>query len=333
MDAKSLVKLMVDYRNNPTTGNFSKDDNKEVIRQALIEANGGSSKLDLKSLRNNRNELFTIIELLVDATVPEGLKGDEFFMNMVEERNLALEDKPTFVVKGNSTVVTADIARGTQGLRRQRIGERTTVTLTPTPKGIKVYEELSRILAGNADINELVDAVIDSVKKARLNEIYAAWSGVTSANTGSDFYPVAGAYDEDNLIDLIGHTEAANDGAKCMLVCTLKGARKLATGIVSESAREDYYKNGYALNWNGVAVQVVPQRHTVGTSTFIFDDDKIYVIPVGMDKPIKQVISGDSLLVMGNPTDNADLTQEFTLITEWVTGIVTGRKFGVYETL
>ena len=136
MDAKSLVKLMVDYRNNPTTGNFSKDDNKEVIRQALIEANGGSSKLDLKSLRNNRNELFTIIELLVDATVPEGLNGDEFFMNMVEERNLALEDKPTFVVKGNSTVVTADIARGTQGLRRQRIGERTTVTLTPTPKGI-----------------------------------------------------------------------------------------------------------------------------------------------------------------------------------------------------
>jgi hypothetical protein len=333
MEIGNVVKLILDYRNNPVTGNFSKEDNKETIRQALIEANGGSSKLDLKTLLRGRTDLFTIIETVVDRTVSEGLKGDEFFMNMVEERNLAYGDQPKFTADVNTTLVVADAARGTQGIRRQRFGEKTSVTLTPTPKVIKIYEELSRLLAGTADINDLIDAVTKAVKLRRLDDIYAAWNGITAANITVDYYPVAGAYDEDTLLDLINHVSAANDGAKCMLVCTLKGARKLSTGIISNSAREDYYKNGYAMNWNGINVQIVPQRHTVGTNTFIFDDDKVYVIPVGMDKPVKQVASGESLLIVGNPTDNADLTQEFSLITEWVTGVFTGKKFGVYETL
>lgn len=326
-----LIKLMLDYRRNAVSGNFSKDDSKEVIRQALIEANGGSTTLNIKTLMRGRNELFDIIETLVDKSVAEGLKGNEFFVNMAESRNLAEGDKPEFVADVDSVLVVSDVARGTQGIRRQRIGEKSKVTLTPTPHAIKIYEELSRILAGNADINDLVDAVIRSVEKQMLDDVYGAWNNITSSTIGATYYPVAGAYSEDNLIDLIDHVSAANDGVACTLVSTLKGVRKIAPSIVSNSTKEDYYNRGYSLKWNGVNVQVVPQRHQVGSETFLFDNDKIYVIPTGMDKPIKQVIGGESLLVLGNPTDNADLSQEFTLISNWTTGVFTGKKFGVYE--
>lgn len=331
MDANSVVKLMLDYKNNTVSGNFSKEDNKETIRQALIEANGGSSKLDLKALRGGRNDLFTIIEILIDKSVDEGLKGNEFFMKMVENRNLAEGDANDFVVEEDSVLVVSDVARGTQGIRRQRIGEQTSFPLRPTVHGIKVYDELSRILAGQADINALIDKVSKAVETQMLDDIFGAWSGITSATTGADYYPVAGSYEEDALLDLVEHTSAANGGVKCILVTTLKGARKLATSMVSDSAKEAVYKNGYAGIWNGIDVQIVPQRHKVGTTTFIFDDNKVFVIPVNMDQPIKQVTSGESLLVMGNPTDNADLTQEFTLITSWATAVITGKKFGVYE--
>ena len=331
MDTNSVVKLMLDYRNNSVSGNFSKDDSKEVIRKALIEANGGSTKLDIKALRNGRNELFTIIELLVDRTVSEGLKGNEFFVSMVESRNLAEGDKPDFVIEANSTLVVADVARGTQGIRRQRIGERTKVSLTPTVHAVKVYDELSRILAGNADINELIDKVSESVQRQMLDDIFGAWNAITSATIGATYYPVAGAYDEDNLLDLEAHVSAANDSSKCVMLATRKGARKLTTGVISNTAMEDYYNKGYAMLWNGVNTQIVPQRHQVGTTTFIFDDDKIHVIPVNMDKPVKQVVSGESILIAGNPLDNADLTQEFTLITSWTTAVVAGKTFGIYE--
>jgi hypothetical protein len=323
---------MLDYKRNSVSGNFSTQDSKEVIRKALIDANGGSDKLNLKALRNGgRNDLFTIIEILIDKTVSEGLEGNEFFKKMVDERNLALGDVPSFVVEPDSILVVSDVSRGTQGIRRQRISQRTTTTLTPTARAIKVYDELSRILAGQADINVLINSVSEAVEKQKLDDIFAAWNAITSSTLGSTYYPAAGSYDEDELLDLVNHTSAANGSVKCMLVCTLKGARKLATSVMSDNTKDEINKNGYSMVWNGITVQIVPQRHTVGTETFIFNDNKIYIIPMNMDQPIKQVMSGESLLIMGNPLDNADLTQEFALITEWETAVVTGKKFAVYE--
>lgn len=329
MDKTNLVKLMFDYKND-TVEKFSKAEAKEAIHKALVEANGGSTKLDIKSFRRNP-ELFEIIEEIVSRTVAEGLKGDEFFMNFVEEKNIAEGDAPEYVVKKDSTLVVADVARGTQGIRRQRIGETQSFTLKPTVKGIKVYDELTRVLAGRADINELTDAIVKAVKKRRLDDIYAAWSGLTKDSLGADYYPTAGAYSEDALLDVCNHVSAANDGAKVMLVCTLKGARKIKTETVSDAAKNDMYNGGYAAKWNGIDVMVVPQRHKVGTSEFIFDDDKIAVIPVGMDKPIKQTIGGSDILKVGEATDNADLTIDITYLTSFATMVVTGKKFGIVE--
>jgi len=326
----SILKAMLDYRHNTVQGNYSSGDAKEGIRKALIEANGGD-KLDIKKLRGGRNDLFTLVEVLIDATVGEGLKANDFFNAFVEQRNLAEGDIPQFVTETESNLVVSDIARGTQGIRRQRLNAYESFTLNPTPHAIKVYEELSRILAGQADINVLIDKVSAAVQSQMLDDIYAAWASITSSNVGATYYPAAGSYDEDSLIDLVNHVSAANNSATCALVTTLKGARKLSTGIISNSAKDDFYNVGYATKWNGIMTQIVPQRHAVGGTTFIFNDSKIYIIPTTMDKPIKQTISGDSLLTMGDAASNADFSQEFSLISYWSTGIVTGKKFGIYE--
>ena len=330
LTADSVVKLAYDCRNNTLKDGLTKSEANEIIRQSLIEANGGT-KLNLKQLLKGRTEVHEIIEKMVDATVIDGLQGNEFFANMVDQQVVTEGDSIDFVVKPNTTLIVSDIARGSQGMRRQRIVAETTINLKATPHFVKVYEELSRILAGKADITTLVDAVNSAVEKYLLDDIYGAFAAITSSDTGASYYPTAGSYDEDELVALVQLVSAANGGENCTLVCTLAGARKISTSIISDKAKDDFYNKGYAVSWNGVPVIVVPQRLTAGSDTFIFDDDKIYVIPQGIDKPIKQVIGGESIFNTGNPLDNADLTQEFTLIVQSGTAIVVGKKFGVYE--
>jgi hypothetical protein len=332
METREIVKLILDYSKGSVEGGFTKAEAKEAIRNALIEANGGSTTLNLKKLHNGQyRELFDIITTVVDASVKEGLQGNEFFTALVDQVFVGEGDSADFDVIPDSTLVVADIAKGSQGIRRQRLGDITTINLKPTPKAVKIYEELARVLAGKADVTRLMDAINNAVEKFLRDDIYGAFAAITSADTGASYYPSAGTYDEDALSSLITLVESAND-SPVMLVATRAGAKKLSTSIVSESAKDDMYKNGYMANWNGVPVLIVPQRLVAGTSTLMFDDDKVYILPSGtMDKPIKQVIAGESLMIAGDPTNNADMTQEFTLIFQAVTGVVVGKKFAIYE--
>ena len=49
-DVKDLVKICLDARANRVAGNYSVGDSMEVLRQALIEANNGSTKLTSSSI-------------------------------------------------------------------------------------------------------------------------------------------------------------------------------------------------------------------------------------------------------------------------------------------
>ena len=328
---KEIVKLMLDYRHG-NVQKYSNDEAREAIRAALIEANGGSTKLSLKNCRKN-TALFDVMSEYIDVYVSEGLSQNDWFNTLCESRNLAEGDSQEFVVKANSNLVVSDVARGVQAVRRQRIGERTTVNIKPTPHIIKCYEEMTRVLAGRADINDLTDNIGKSMTRAMLEDIYGAWDKLTADDLGANYYPVAGTYSEEALMNLINHVEAENDGSQIMLVCTKAGARKIgATAMIGDEVKSDYYNYGYLQKWNGINVMCLPQHHKIGTDTFTFNDNKIYVIPVDtMDKPIKQVVGGESIMTMSEFTDNQDLTQEIVLITQWGTGVVTGTKFGVYE--
>ncbi len=52
-------------------------------------------------------------------------------------------------------------------------------------------------------------------------------------------------------------------------------------------------------------------------------------VVAGDSKPIKFVYEGDSLIIPGDPLQNADLTQEYFLSQKWGTGIVLSGKQGL----
>lgn len=329
-ERNDIIKLAIDAYTGKVAGNFSQNDTMSVLRQAMIDANNGSTKLDYKAIRDGKcNGLFTIIEEILQKTVVEGLRGDEFFFNMVEYKNLALGDENKFYVPDTSLFVVADTAEGTQGIRRQRLNAGTTTTVSTQLKQVKIYEELNRVLAGSIDFNEFIDRVGESFKQKAFSAIYDAWTGVTASTLGATYYPTAGSYSETALLTLISHVEAAT-GKSVTIVGTKAGLRKLTGSVVADSAKEDMYNIGYWGKFNGTPMVMMKQAHKVGTDTFMLDDDIVYVIATGA-KPIKFVTEGDSLLMMGNPMDNADLSQEFLYSDRFGVGVIITEKFGVYE--
>lgn len=327
-----IVKLAIDLYNG-SVEKYSDTQAKETLRNALIAANNGKTSLDYRAIRDGRcNGLFTIIEDIIKETVEEGLKGDEYFNMLVDYRNVAIGDKNEFVVEDGTLFAVADTAEGTQGVRRQRLGGAKRFSIPTVTKTVRIYEELNRVLSGRVDFNELIKKVSESLRQQLLNDIYSVWSSATAAELGGATYCVAGGYSESTLLNLIAHVEAAAGGKPATIIATKVGARQLVPTVVSDNAKDDLYKLGYYGSFYGTPIVVTPNRHKIGSTQFVLDDNIITVV-AGDQKPIKVVREGDPIVILGDPLTNADLTQEYFVADRWGVGLVlnTNHGIGTYE--
>lgn len=327
-DRAKLVKLAKEiYNNRFTSDKFTNNDANEVLRQAFIELNGGKTTIDFKSMRRNQVEMFEIIEEILQNTVLEGLPDDSFFSQFVEYKNLALGDQNSFYVPDRTMLVVSEIADGTTVLRRQRLDVGTNVSITTSWKGVKIYEHLSRLLSGRVDFNEMLTALEKAFRLKINDDIYTAFTGAFASLPAG--FTNSGSFDEDSLIDIVEHVEAAT-GKTALIAGTMKALRKVTTASVSDTAKEDMYKMGYYGNFNGTPMMRIKQVHTVGTYTFKLSENDIYVCTTD-EKPVKFVTEGEVRIVNGDALANPDLTQDYFSATQYGTGIVITDLFGKYE--
>lgn len=306
-----IVKVAVDaYRGN--VSKYSAGDSMELLHKALVEANGGSTKLDYKRIRDGKCVgLFALVEQILQRTVVEGLQGDEYFNSLVDFRNVAAGDKNVFEVEdGDQLFMVADAADGTQGIRRQRLGGVSDTSIETTFKVVKFYEELNRVLSGKVDFNTMIAKVSKSFRQKLLDDVYSLWSNATASDLGgATFFPAAGTYDEATLLELIDHVEAVS-GRQATIIGTKAAVRNLAPSVQGAQSKDDLYNMGYYGKFYSTPVVTIPQRHKVGTQEFVFDNDTLHII-AGDDKPIKVVYEGESTIIPGAVNTNKDLTQDY----------------------
>jgi len=323
-DMNDVVKVAVDaYRGS--VEQYSVGQSMELLHKALIEANGGSTTLNYKNIRDGKcSGLFALIEEILSRTVVDGLQGDEYFNTLVDFRNIPLGDQNLFLVEDDDLFVVADAAEGTQGIRRQRLGGIKEIAIPTTLKLVKIYEELNRVLAGRVDFNYFINKVAQSFRQKLLNDIYTLWSTATADDFGgTTFFPTAGAYDEDEVLELIAHVEAAANGRNAIIVGTKKAVRNLSPSILAQGidSQRDLYNTGFFGHFFGTPVVVTPQRHRVGSTEFILSDDVLTIL-AGDDRPLKCVYEGSPIMLMGDPATNGDLTQEYLYGERYGMGIV-----------
>lgn len=321
-DMNEIVRVAVDAYHGTTT-KYSVNESMDTLRQAMVAANNGSTTLNYKDIRDGKCVgLFTLVEEILSRTIVEGLQDNDFFRSLVDFRNIALGDKNIFVVKDSDMFVVSDAAEGTQGIRRQRLGGQSETSIPTSYKTVRIYEELNRVLSGQVDFNHFINKVAESYARKLNEDIYALWNKATAEDFGgTTYFPAAGAYDEDVLLDLIAHVEAAAGGKTATIIGTKKAVRNLAPAIQGADSKSDIYNNGFYGKFYGTNVVVTPQRHKVGSVEFVFPDDTLTII-AGDDKPIKCVYEGQSVILMGDPMQNKDFTQDYLYGEKYGLGIV-----------
>lgn len=321
-EMNEIVRLAVDAYHGTQT-KYSVGESMDTLHQALVAANNGSTILNYKDIRDGKCVgLFTLIEEILSRTVVEGLEASDYFNSLVEYRNVALGDKNLFYVEDSNLFTVADAADGTQGIRRQRLGGMSETSIPTNFKVVKIYEELNRVLSGQVDFNRFIQKVSESFQKKILDDIYSLWISATADDFGgTTYFPAAGAYDEDTLLDLISHVEAAANGRPATIIGTKKAIRNLAPAIQGNDSESDIYNLGYYGKFYGTPVVALPQRHKDNSTDFVFSDNLLTVI-AGDDRPIKFIYEGQSTVLMGDPMQNMDLTQTYMYGEKYGLGIV-----------
>lgn len=304
-----IVKLATDMYFGRVDTNFATADNAknaEVLRQELIDVNGGKTTVSYKDIRDNR-AIFQIIELILEATVLSGFKDNPFFEKFVDYRNLKLGDSNSFYIPDNSLFTVADTAEGIYGVRRQRINKGQNVTIPTQLKTIHVYEEANRLLSGRMDIVEFLDKMEKSFMNRRGQDIYNTFlNGIGQLNAA---FTANGAFVENTLLTICENVQAAT-GNEPMIIGTRTALRAVNTAIVSEKMRESHNELGYYGTFNGVNMMRIPQIHAQGTFNFLITNRDLFVVTSDTN-PVKFVTEGDALM---ESTDsifkNADMTMD-----------------------
>lgn len=328
MEKKDLLKVAVDTIRGKLDGNFTAEQSSDALRNAFIELNGGSTKINPKTFYRG-NALFDLVQELIPVMIEEGLKSDNPIFQLVDYRNIAAGDENEFYTEGVAEFVVANIAGGIRDIRRQRIGDGEKVVVKTSMKAIRVYENLGRLLAGRVTFDKFATGVSESFNKQILADAHAAIESMGAATAGLDSaYVYTGTFDEEKLVEIIDHVEAAT-GKKASVLGVRAALRKITTAVESKEARSDMYNLGFYGKFNGTDLLALKQAHKPGTSNFILNDSKLFVI-AGDDKPVKMVNEGDGLLVEKAASDNADLTQEYIYMQNYGTGVLCAAKMGIY---
>lgn len=327
MDRANFVKTAVDAYFGRIEGNYSVAKTQEALRNALIEMNGGSTKFTRKSFRDHP-EMYSVIEEIITITTLDQIPQDNPLFDYMDQRNLAYGDSDQFTVESDQLFIVSQIAEGTQGLRRQRIVGNAPFTVATVLRGVKIYEELARVISGRNDFNRMIRNVARSfaaqINLDSYNAVVGAFDGLTAP------YKVTGTFDAGKLTTLIDHVEAEND-APAIILTSKQGARQI-TGIVgadAHSAKEDLYNMGYFGHVGTNPVITMRNRHIPGTTNFALNDN-IYVI-ASNEKFLKFVTEGETMVATGEMFKNADLSQDYFMTQRYGVAAVFGNKAGVYE--
>ncbi len=325
-----LLQVMLDAVKGNAMENYTKGQTSEAIRNALVEANGGSTKINIKTAYRG-SKIFSLIEELIPAIVDEGFKDTDVIFSLVDYRNIADGDEAEFEIEGDSLFMVADAAAGIKGVRRQRIDATQSVPVKTTVKIVRVYEELNRLLAGKIDFNKFVENVAKSFKQQILSDAYKALDAISTDTIGlSSEYVVSSNKEgaEEALLALVDHVEAAT-GMPARIYGTKAALRKVPNAVLSDEAKSDLYNLGYFGKFNGTDMICLRQTHKAGTSTFALNDTKLFVL-AGNDKPVKVVNEGTGLLIDGDPYANNDLTKEYVYGQGVGVAVACSAKMGVF---
>lgn len=272
-------------------------------------------KYNYRTYRKYKNDIFEIIETVLDQTLPEGWNENEFFNRFVETIRVDLGDKNEFYAEDNGNFIVSKFSGNHWDTIRERMDMGKSFSVETSWWEVHFYNEFERFMKNIDSWTKLMDKARKSFLQAFQNAVYAAFADMS--DMAPEGFVGHGALstdtERDNLLELIEKVETAN-GVKPVLVGTGAALRKLQKNIdenwIPESAKEERKRNGVISSWEGYDLMPIPQVFKQGTFDFALSTTKILIVATNA-KPIKCVFEGDSRLKETTDNrENMDMTLE-----------------------
>jgi hypothetical protein len=323
MPMHELSKLAIDIAQDNIT-KYTKNDANEVLRQELIELNGGSDKITPKSFRANP-QLFAILEEALDTLVVSGLQ--EQFDDFVETIELDWGDTRVFTVEDNRLFDVALVSDGNLDIRRERI-DKGSISVRTKTYAVGIYEELHRLLAGKVDWVSLIDRVSASYNNKIKTEVYNAI--YNSYDQLNPVFQSTGTFTEAELTDLIQHVEAST-GAEAMVLGTKSALARITTAEVSDSMIEARNSMGYLGMFRGTPMVEIRQAHTPNSYDWAIDNNFLIVAPQMENRFVKVILEGDSIIEETQENTRLDMQREYKFIKKAGFAVISSSNYGIYR--
>ena len=313
-EKQQLIALGIDTYTGDVTNYVAKDVDTsagsmdDVMRDRFEKDVLYGEKYNYRTYRKYKNDIFEVIETVLDQTLPEGWSENEFFNRFVETIRVDLGDKNEFYAEDNGYFTVSKFSGNHWDTIRERMDMGKSFSVETSWWEVHFYNEFERFMKNIDSWTKLMDKARKSFLQAFQNAVYAAFSQM------SDMAPegfvghgsLATDTERDALLELIDKVETAN-GVKPILVGTGAALRKLQKNIdenwIAQSAKEERKNNGIVSSWEGYDLMPIPQVFKQGTFDFALSTTQILIVATNA-KPIKFVFEGDSRLK--ETTDNRD---------------------------
>ena len=303
----------------------------EAIRVAIFDILG-EDKLTYRAWRNHKNEIFTIIEEVLNTNLPLAWEGSDFYNQFVETKNGAIGDKNEFVVYDSSVLVATRFAGNHWDTDRKKIGGRKTFSLDTEWIYIHVYDDFERFLKGLITVSELITAMQAAMQRAIDDRVYSAFNGAGTYLPAA--FQVTGTYDEQKMRELIQRVEVGAQ-KNVILAGTRTALSNILTGMnanwISNSQKEELATTGAVRTNTGLGAPAIeiPQTFIRGTYNFKVDNNAIFVLPDN-EKFIKVYFEGDTRARDLSEIQTHDQTIDSQVQTKVGVGVAFAEVFGKY---
>lgn len=304
-----------------------------ISKLANVPSVDGIDPMILMSSPQYQWATFAVVGAMVDAVLPDalvdsiGMYTDIRFGGFGDSANFRIKPRDLFVVsKGTMGNLSSEVKKQYDG----------NVTITPEFRDITVATSLYRVLAGEEDMAEFAMKAVRSLESQMTRDAFNAFNTAMAAlpTSGDGALKVAGWADQ-TAIALAQKVSAWNGGKKAVFVGT-KAALASVLPTSDTNYRYDfnseYVTVGSLRNFKGFDVIELPQVADYTTEFGLaLDDTKVYVLSPSSDKLIKGFVEGQTISLVSQYENNADLTQLTTMKKSYGFAVATSSIAGVIQ--
>ena len=284
---------------------------------------------DYNAFRRNKLDIFEIIQTVADEVVPNKVlqaMGTFAEVQTVDHGKRASFKRKVGKARAKSFITRAAVAGVYETFRL----DTTTFDIEPLAYGGAAYIDFERFLAGEENISDYMDIIVEGLADKVFEEVQSALQASVSATRPANTI-YTNTYSGDELAKLVNVVRAYGQGAVIFappeFVASM-GADAIESSTYSDLDIDEIRNTGFVSIFRGTPIVRMQQSFTdIDNATKVISPCYAFIFPTGGEKVVKIVLEGGAIV---DEVKNVDRSMEIQAYKKFGVGIATYYNWAVY---